>query len=64
MDFRNSQVRTVPIKKTNAKDVNQLFKYVVEIGFGTYRYPTFFVSRVYNAFSKSDSSIYDLKKLS
>ena len=39
MDFEIPRFERVPIKETNAKDVNQLFKYVAEIGFGTYGYP-------------------------
>lgn len=39
MDFEIPRFERVPIKETNAKDVNQLFKYVAEIGFGTYGFP-------------------------
>jgi len=38
MDFEIPRFERIPIKETNAKDVNQLFKYVAEIGFGTYGY--------------------------
>ena len=39
MDFEIPRFERVPIKETNVKDVNQLFKDVVEIGFGTFGYP-------------------------
>ena len=39
MDFSLPKFERIALKETNSKDVNQLFKYVAEIGFGTYGFP-------------------------
>ena len=36
MSFEIPNFQRVPIKETTSKDVNQLYQYVAEIGFGTY----------------------------
>ena len=38
MEFELPKLERLPLKEINSKDVNQLFKYVAEIGFGTYGY--------------------------
>ena len=38
MSFRLPSFERVPLKEQTSKDVNKEFKYVAEIGFGTYGY--------------------------
>lgn len=36
MDFEMTKIQRISLKDVVSKDVNKMFKYVAEIGFGTY----------------------------